>query len=75
MEERTGNKANTEAYNIWLERTASTGRPRYVAFVDGDPVESGDNFRQVAGNASMLRSQRGEGAKLAVYDTKLGISA
>lgn len=60
---------NQKAFNKWVE--VSNGEThRFVAFVDGDPVESGNDFQIVATNASTLASLRGKDANLDIYDVQ-----
>lgn len=63
--ELTGNQ---KALESWLSLTESE-RPRFVAFVDGDLVEEGDNFQVLAINASQFKTLRGTGAQMDIYDT------
>ncbi len=46
----------------------------FVGFVDGDLVDQGKDYTTVALNTSDLRSLRGSGATMGVYDTKSGTS-
>ena len=64
-------KINEEAYRKWK---TVTGGARYVAFVDGDEVDRGQNFSTVSTNASELRAQRGPGAVLSIFDNSSGAS-
>ena len=63
---------NQKAFNKWVE-LAKEDDATFVAFVDGDLVESGNNFQIVATNASTLASLRGKGAQLDIYDAKTQI--
>lgn len=63
---------NKSAFAKWKANTLSNLRARFVAFIDGDDVEQGNDFTTVAINASELASQRGNGANIAVYDAKSG---
>jgi len=65
------NEKYSEIYGRWLANQAG-GKPRFIAFVDGDPVEQGDDYNLVAVNAIELRSQRGSGAELVIFDSDSG---
>lgn len=60
---------NQKAFQSWLNITESE-RPQFVAFVDGDLVEEGDNFQVLAINASQFKTLRGTGAQMDVYDAR-----
>ena len=60
---------NQKAFNAWL-KTPQADKPQFVAFVDGDVVEKGNNFPNVAINASQLKTQRGTGAQLDIFDSQ-----
>lgn len=60
---------NQKAFNKWVEVSDKESH-RFVAFVDGDPVDSGNNFASVATNASTIASLRGKDAELDIYDAQ-----
>ena len=49
-------------------------KKRFVAFIDGDIVEKWDDFNFVSLTASGLRSQRGPGTQMDVFNTETGSS-
>lgn len=59
---------NTAAYVKW--RAVVTTMPHFVAFVDGDEVDRGSDYKRLVQVASGLRACRGEGAVLSIFDTK-----
>ena len=63
---------NQKAFNKWVE-ISDYDHHSFVAFIDGDPVVSGNNFVSVAINASALASLRGKGAQMDIYDAKTGV--
>lgn len=62
--------ANEAVWASWKDRLPAD--ISFFAFIDGDPVESGNDFRLVMTNASGLLSQRGKGAQLAIFDRESG---
>lgn len=61
---------NERAFQKYLD--AVKDPPKFVAFVDGDPVESGNDFSVVALNSAQLRDQRGQDAVLTIFSVPDG---
>lgn len=64
--EPTGNQ---KSFQSWLKLT-NDDRPQFATFIDGDLVESANNFSVLAINASLFKSQRGKGAQMDIFDSK-----
>lgn len=63
---------NKEAFAKYL--SVAEKKHRYIAIIDGDIVESGNDFNLVSINATSLRTQRGPGTQMDVFDTETGQS-